>query len=30
MGMRFVEMSDHDRGLLRRFVKDQITKGIAH
>jgi hypothetical protein len=29
MGLRFIEISDRDRGLLRRFIKDQLTKGIA-
>jgi CheY-like chemotaxis protein len=30
MGMRFIEISDRDRGVLRRFIRDQLTKGIAH
>jgi len=29
MGMRFVEIPDHDRLLIREFIKEQLTKGIG-
>lgn len=29
MGMKFVEISDSDRDLIRRFIKDQLTKDIS-
>jgi len=29
MGMKFVEISDRDRGFIRTFIKEQIIKGIA-
>jgi CheY-like chemotaxis protein len=30
MGVKFVEISDRDRGLIRKFIKDQLTHGLAH
>jgi len=30
MGLKFVEISDQDRRLIRQFIKDQLTRGIAH
>lgn len=29
MGMKFVEISDSDRALIRNFIKDQLTKDIT-
>lgn len=29
MGMKFVEISDADRGAIREFIRDQLTKDIA-
>lgn len=29
MGMKFVEISDADRGMIRRFIKDQLTGDIV-
>ena len=30
MGIKFVEISDQDRRLIRQFIKEQLTQGIAH
>jgi two-component system chemotaxis response regulator CheY len=30
MGIKFVEISDQDRGLIRKFIKEQLTKDIVH
>ena len=30
MGLKFVEISDRDRGLIRQFIKDNLIRGIAH
>ena len=30
MGLKFLEISDQDRQLIRRFIKDQLTRDIAH
>jgi len=30
MGLKFEEISDQDRRLIRRFIKEQLTRGIAH
>jgi two-component system chemotaxis response regulator CheY len=30
MGLKFVEISDQDRRLIRQFIKEQLTRGIAH
>jgi hypothetical protein len=29
MGMMFFEIADRDRGLIRKFIKEQITRGIS-
>ena len=29
MGMKFVQISDTDRSLIRKFIKDQLTKDIS-
>jgi hypothetical protein len=29
MGMKFVDISDRDRGMIRRFIKEQLVKDIA-
>ena len=29
MGMKFVEISDRDRGLIRKFVKEQLTRNLS-
>lgn len=29
MGMKFVEMTNHDRLLIREFIKEQVTKDVA-
>ncbi len=29
MGMKFTEISDHDRGLIRKFIKEQLIRDIA-
>jgi hypothetical protein len=29
MGMKFVEISDADRALIRDFIKEQLTRDIA-
>lgn len=30
MGLKFEEISDQDRHLIRQFIKEQLTRGIAH
>jgi len=30
MGVKFVEISDQDRHLIRQFIKEQLTRDIAH
>jgi len=30
MGLKFVEISDEGRRLIRRFIKEQLTRDIAH
>jgi uncharacterized protein (TIGR02266 family) len=30
MGLKFVNISDQDRRLIRQFIKDHLTRGIAH
>jgi CheY-like chemotaxis protein len=30
MGIKFVEISDQDRCLIRKFIKEQLTKDITH
>jgi hypothetical protein len=30
MGMKFTEISDEGRRLIRQFIKDQITRDIKH
>ena len=30
MGLKFVEISDKDRRLIRQFITEQLTRGIAH
>ena len=30
MGLKFVEISDQDRRLIRKFIKEQLIQGIAH
>jgi hypothetical protein len=30
MGMKFTEIANGDRDLIRQFIKEQITKDIAH
>lgn len=30
MGLKFVNISDQDRRLIRQFIKDNLTRGIAH
>ncbi len=30
MGLKFEEISDQDRRLVRQFIKDHLTRGIAH
>jgi CheY-like chemotaxis protein len=29
LGMKFVEISDEDREFIRKFIKDEITRGLA-
>ena len=28
MGMKFIELSDADRGAIRKFIKENLTKDI--
>jgi len=30
LGLKFVEISDKDRRLIRQFITEQLTRGIAH
>jgi hypothetical protein len=30
MGIRFTELSEPDRRIIRQFIKDQLTQGLAH
>lgn len=30
MGIKFIELPDSDRRFIRQFIKDQLTKGLAH
>jgi hypothetical protein len=30
MGMKFTEISDEGRRLIRQFIKDQLTRDITH
>jgi two-component system chemotaxis response regulator CheY len=30
MGLKFEEISDQDRRLIRRFIKEELTRGISH
>jgi hypothetical protein len=30
MGIKFTELSDPDRLAIRKFIKDQLTQGLAH